>query len=88
MHRDLKPENILVGFDDDELTKIYIVDYGISKFFRDGQGNHMYLFFSYYFKVLRRMESLLLELQGTLRSMHIKALSLQELMILNQLFIS
>ncbi|CAD8092181.1 unnamed protein product [Paramecium primaurelia] len=38
VHRDLKPENILFGIED-ESSKIYVVDFGISKIFRDAQGN-------------------------------------------------
>lgn len=38
MHRDLKPENILFGIED-ESSKIYVVDFGISKIYRDAQGN-------------------------------------------------
>jgi len=34
VHRDLKPENILFGIED-ESSKIYVVDFGISKIFRD-----------------------------------------------------
>lgn len=34
IHRDLKPENVLLG-KDDEINKIYLVDFGISKIFRD-----------------------------------------------------
>ena len=33
VHRDLKPENILVGKDD--VNKIYLVDYGVSKIYVD-----------------------------------------------------
>ncbi|CAK92946.1 unnamed protein product (macronuclear) [Paramecium tetraurelia] len=38
VHRDLKPENILFGIED-ESSKIYVVDFGISKIYRDAQGN-------------------------------------------------
>ncbi|CAD8185707.1 unnamed protein product [Paramecium pentaurelia] len=38
VHRDLKPENVLFGIDD-ESSKIYVVDFGISKIFRDKNGN-------------------------------------------------
>ncbi|CAD8170225.1 unnamed protein product [Paramecium pentaurelia] len=37
VHRDLKPENILFGIDD-ECSKIYVIDFGISKIFRDKNG--------------------------------------------------
>ncbi|CAD8100822.1 unnamed protein product [Paramecium sonneborni] len=38
VHRDLKPENVLFGVDD-ECSKIYVVDFGISKVYRDKHGN-------------------------------------------------
>ncbi|CAD8203817.1 unnamed protein product [Paramecium octaurelia] len=38
VHRDLKPENILFGIED-ESSKIYVVDFGISKIYLDAQGN-------------------------------------------------
>ena len=37
VHRDLKPENIMVCN-----RAIYIVDYGISKLYRDTNLKHMY----------------------------------------------
>lgn len=40
IHRDIKPENVLVGRDN-EASKLYIVDFGISKFYRDDQENHI-----------------------------------------------
>ena len=40
VHRDIKPENILVGRDR-ESSSLYLVDFGISKFYRDGKGTHM-----------------------------------------------
>ena len=40
IHRDIKPENVLVGRDL-EANKLYIVDFGISKFYRDDQENHI-----------------------------------------------
>ena len=39
LHRDIKPENILTGRDND--SNLYLVDFGISKFFRDKKGRHM-----------------------------------------------
>lgn len=42
VHRDLKPENILVGKDDP--NQIYLVDYGVSKIFIEGNGKHVYVF--------------------------------------------
>lgn len=40
IHRDLKPENILMGREN-ESHMVYIIDYGISKIYRDGQGRHI-----------------------------------------------
>ena len=40
VHRDLKPENILIGKDD--INKIYLVDYGVSKIYIDHHKKHMY----------------------------------------------
>lgn len=34
IHRDLKPENILLGKENDP-TNVYLVDFGISKIYRD-----------------------------------------------------
>jgi serine/threonine protein kinase len=41
LHRDLKPENILLGRDS-EMNKAYLVDFGISKIYRDQSNRHMY----------------------------------------------
>lgn len=41
LHRDIKPENVLVGRDN-ETHILYLVDFGISKFYRDRKGAHMY----------------------------------------------
>ncbi|CAD8084386.1 unnamed protein product [Paramecium primaurelia] len=40
LHRDIKPENVLVGKDDDE-SRLYIVDFGISKFYKDENESHI-----------------------------------------------
>ncbi|CAD8155735.1 unnamed protein product [Paramecium pentaurelia] len=39
LHRDIKPENILTGRDND--SNLYLVDFGISKFYRDKKGRHI-----------------------------------------------
>lgn len=41
MHRDLKPENLLLGVEEEQ-HKLYIVDFGLSKVFRDKNNNLMY----------------------------------------------
>ncbi|CAD8165667.1 unnamed protein product [Paramecium octaurelia] len=40
LHRDIKPENVLVGKDDDD-NQLYIVDFGISKFYKDENESHI-----------------------------------------------
>ncbi|KAL4502231.1 hypothetical protein ABPG72_000466 [Tetrahymena utriculariae] len=40
IHRDLKPENILMGREN-EAHMVYIIDYGISKIYRDNSGRHI-----------------------------------------------
>jgi serine/threonine protein kinase len=40
IHRDLKPENILTGRDH-KCNVIYMIDFGISKVFRDNKGRHI-----------------------------------------------
>lgn len=40
LHRDIKPENVLVGKDDEE-NLLYVVDFGISKFYKDDNDSHM-----------------------------------------------
>jgi len=40
LHRDLKPENIAMG-KNEEWNKVYLIDFGISKIFRDKHGKHI-----------------------------------------------
>lgn len=40
IHRDIKPENILMG-KGKEANFVYIIDFGISKIYRDSQGRHI-----------------------------------------------
>lgn len=47
LHRDLKPENILLGRENDVGT-VYLVDFGISKIFKDLTGRHMYFYLPFY----------------------------------------
>ncbi|CAD8085280.1 unnamed protein product [Paramecium primaurelia] len=39
IHRDLKPENIVIGWQDIDI--VYLIDFGLSKFYKDNQGNHI-----------------------------------------------
>ena len=41
IHRDLKPENIVMGQKDVDPERVYIVDFGISKFYRDSKNRHI-----------------------------------------------
>ncbi len=40
IHRDIKPENILIG-KGEKSNQIYVIDFGISKFYRDMHGRHI-----------------------------------------------
>ncbi|CAD8109368.1 unnamed protein product [Paramecium primaurelia] len=40
IHRDLKPENIILGIGKD-ILKLYLIDFGISKIYRDSNGKHI-----------------------------------------------
>ena len=40
VHCDLKPDNILIGQRDEQST-IYLIDYGLSHYYLDEEGNHM-----------------------------------------------
>lgn len=39
IHRDIKPENFTIGRID--FGQIYIIDFGLSKYFRDSSGKHI-----------------------------------------------
>ncbi|CAD8153908.1 unnamed protein product [Paramecium pentaurelia] len=40
IHRDLKPENMMLGVGN-EISKLYLIDFGISKVYRDANGRHI-----------------------------------------------
>lgn len=39
IHRDLKPENIVIGWQD--IDQVYLIDFGLAKYYRDSNGNHI-----------------------------------------------
>lgn len=73
LHRDIKPENVLVGRDN-ESNILYLVDFGISKFYRDSKGAHMYNILRY-FRVFKENKPFI----GTTRYASIAAHKGQEL---------
>ena len=40
MHRDIKPENFVIGRLKD-INKIYMIDFGLAKYFKDSNGDHI-----------------------------------------------
>jgi serine/threonine protein kinase len=72
VHRDLKPENILVGKDD--VNKIFLVDFGVSKIYLDSHKTHMYPLSN--ILVPSVIRNLSLVQPGTHRLRHIKATKL------------
>lgn len=40
VHRDLKPSNFMIG-SDDKIGKIYLIDFGLSNYFRKKNGEHI-----------------------------------------------
>ncbi len=39
IHRDIKPENFVIG--NEHLGTIYLIDFGLSKYYKDGTGKHI-----------------------------------------------
>ncbi|CAD8165853.1 unnamed protein product [Paramecium octaurelia] len=39
IHRDLKPDNMCIGYED--VDQIYLIDFGLAKYYRDQNGNHI-----------------------------------------------
>jgi serine/threonine protein kinase len=40
IHRDIKPENFVIGHGSN-LTTVYLIDFGLAKFYRDNDGTHI-----------------------------------------------
>lgn len=41
LHRDIKPDNLMIKERSLETNQVYIIDFGLSKWFLDSSGNHM-----------------------------------------------
>ena len=46
IHRDLKPENILIGNTSQTKKTFYLIDFGLSRFYVDNEGNHKKIVFN------------------------------------------
>ena len=40
IHRDIKPENYVIGYGSN-FTVVHLIDFGLAKYYKDSEGNHI-----------------------------------------------
>lgn len=41
IHRDIKPDNYVIGYDDQNYTTVHLIDFGLAKYYKDSDKNHI-----------------------------------------------